>query len=63
MKCLFLDYSDLFSIASHGDDIQDFETRWDEFFLVSVSEVPIDKDSVQREMHAASAKISVCVDK
>ena len=29
---VFLDYSDLFSIASHGDDIQDFETRWDEVF-------------------------------
>ena len=26
------DYSDLFSIASHGDDVQDFETKWDEVF-------------------------------
>ena len=24
-----LDYSDLFRIALHGDDIQDFGTRWD----------------------------------
>ena len=24
-----LDYSDLFSITFHGDDIQDFDSRWD----------------------------------
>ena len=34
-----LHYSDLFRVALHGDDIQDFDTRWDEV-LLSVSEVP-----------------------
>ena len=37
-----LDYSGLFSITSHGDDIQDFDIRWDQDFL-STSEVPNDK--------------------
>ena len=30
-----LKYSDLFSIALHGDDTQDFDDRWDDFFLMS----------------------------
>ena len=38
-----LDYTDLFSISSHGDDIQDFDTRWDQA-LLSTSEVPKDKN-------------------
>ena len=37
-----LDYSDLFSFTLHGDDIQDFDTRWDQVFLSSC-EVPNDK--------------------
>ena len=37
-----LDYSDLFSITLHGDDIQDFDTRWDQV-VQSTSEVPNDK--------------------
>ena len=37
-----LDYTDLFSVALHGDDIQGFDTRWDQV-LVSTSEVPNDK--------------------
>ena len=36
-----LDYSDLFRIALHGDDIQDFGTRWDDV-LLTISDVPID---------------------
>ena len=37
-----LDYSDLFSTTLHGDDIQDFDTRWDQV-VQSTSEVPNDK--------------------
>ena len=37
-----LDSSDLFSITPHGDDIQDFDARWDKV-LLSTSEVPNDK--------------------
>ena len=37
-----LDYSDLFSITLHGDDIQNFDTRWDQV-LRSKSELPDDK--------------------
>ena len=28
-----LDYADLFSIVLRNDDIQEFDTRWDEFLL------------------------------
>ena len=37
-----LDYTDLFSVTLHGDDIQDFDTRWDQAQL-SASEVLNDK--------------------
>ena len=33
-----LDYSDLFRITLHGDDVQDFDTRWE--VLQSDSQVP-----------------------
>ena len=33
-----LDYPDLFRSTLHGDDIQDFDTRWDEV-LFSISEI------------------------
>ena len=36
-----LDCKDLFSIALHGDDIQEIDTRWDHV-LLSTSEVPND---------------------
>ena len=36
-----LDFSDLFSITLHGDDIQDFDARWDQV-LLSTSQVPSD---------------------
>ena len=36
-----LDYFDLFHVALHGDDDQDFDARWDEV-LSSISEVPND---------------------
>ena len=28
-----LDYADLFSVTLHDDNIQEFDTRWDEFLL------------------------------
>ena len=37
----FLDYSDLFRVTLHGDDVQDFDTRWDEV-LLSISQEPTD---------------------
>ena len=37
-----LDDTDLFSVTLEGDDIQDFDTRWDQV-LLSTSEVPSDK--------------------
>ena len=36
-----LDYSDLFRITSHGDDIQEFDTSWDEV-VSPISELPND---------------------
>ena len=37
-----VDFTDLFSITLHGDDVQDFDTRWDQV-LLSTREVPNDK--------------------
>ena len=37
-----LDYKDLLRITLHGDNIQDFDTRWDQV-LLSTSEAPNDK--------------------
>ena len=36
-----LDYADLFSVTFHDDDIQEFDTRWDEV-LLSMSKLPSD---------------------
>ena len=36
-----LDYSELFSITLRNDDVQEFDTRWDENFL-SLSKIPTD---------------------
>ena len=36
-----LDYADLFSVTLHGDNIQEFHTRWDEV-LLSMSNIPPD---------------------
>ena len=36
-----LDYADLFSVTLHDDDIQEFETRWDEV-LLSMTKIPSD---------------------
>ena len=36
-----LDYVDLFSITLRNDDVQDFDTRWDEI-LLSMTKIPSD---------------------
>ena len=36
-----LDYADLFTITLRNDDVQEFDTRWDEV-LLSVSKIPSD---------------------
>ena len=36
-----LDYADLFSVALRDDNIQEFDTRWDES-LLSMSKIPSD---------------------
>ena len=36
-----LDYADLFSVTHHDDNIQEFDTRWDEL-LLSMSKIPSD---------------------
>ena len=51
-----LDFSDLFSISSHGDDIQDFDTRWDQA-LLSTSEVP--NDSILESLYKMRLRQSV----
>ena len=37
-----LDYADLFSVTLHDDNIQEFDTRWDEV-LLSMSKIPSDE--------------------
>ena len=37
----FLDYADLLSVTLHDDNVQEFETRWDEVPL-SRSKIPSD---------------------
>ena len=37
-----LDFVDLFSVTLHGDNIQEFDTRWDEV-LLSMSKIPSDE--------------------
>ena len=36
-----LDYADLFSVIIHDDNVQEFDTRWDEV-LLSMSKIPSD---------------------
>ena len=36
-----LDYTDLFSITLRNDNVQEFDTRWDEI-LLSMSKIPSD---------------------
>ena len=37
-----LDYADVFSVTLHDDNIQEFDTRWDEV-LLSMSKIPSDE--------------------
>ena len=52
---LFLIFSDLFSISLHGDDIQDFDARWEQVVL-SASEVP--KDSILESLYKMGIRVS-----
>ena len=36
-----IDLSDLYIVSSQGDDIQDFDTRWDQT-LLAASEIPME---------------------
>ena len=36
-----LDYADLFSVTLHDDNVQEFDTRWDEV-LLSMTKMPSD---------------------
>ena len=36
-----LDYADLLSVTPRNDDVQDFDTRWDEIRL-SMTKIPLD---------------------
>ena len=36
-----LDYADFFSISLRNDDVQDFDTRWDEI-LTRITKIPPD---------------------
>ena len=46
-----LDYADLFSVALRDDNIQEFDTRWDEV-LLSKTKIPSDKilESLYKKM-------------
>ena len=37
----FLDYADLFSVTLRDDDVQEFDTRWDDIVL-SMTKIPSD---------------------
>ena len=43
-----LDYADLFSVTLHDDNIQEFDTRWDEI-LLSMTKIPL--DDVQESLY------------
>ena len=48
--------TDLFSISLHGDDTQDFDTRWDQD-LLSTKELP--KDSILESLYKMRTRGSV----
>ena len=51
-----LDLSDLFNVSLQGDDIQDFDTRWDQA-LLSPSEAP--KENVPESLYNMRIRESV----
>ena len=44
-----LDYADLFSVILRDDNVQEFDTRWDEV-LLSMSKIPSD-DVLENSVH------------
>ena len=51
-----LDLSDLFNVSLGGDDIQDFDARWDQA-LLSASEMP--KENVLENLYTMTIRESV----
>ena len=51
-----LDYADLFSITLRNDDVQDFDTRWDEI-LLSMTKIP--SDDVMESLYKLRIRESV----
>ena len=43
-----LDYADFFSVTLQDDNIQEFDTRWDEV-LLSMTKIP--SDEIQESLH------------
>ena len=58
-----LDYADLFSVTLHDDNIQEFETRWDEV-LLSMSKIPSDDilESLYKLRIRESAQLKTVLD-
>ena len=58
-----LDYADLFSVTLHDDNIQGFDTRWDEV-LLSMSKVPSDDilESLYKLRIRESAKLKTVLE-
>ena len=51
-----LDLSDLFTVSLQGDDIQDFDTRWDQA-LLAAHEIP--KENVMESIYKMRIRDSV----
>ena len=50
-----LDYADLFSIILRNDDVEEFDTRWDEI-LLSMTKIP--PDDIQESLYELSTRES-----
>ena len=51
-----LDYADLFSVTLHEDNIQEYDTRWDEV-LLSMSTIP--SDDIKESLYKLRIRESV----
>ena len=49
-----LDYADLFSVALRNDNVQEYDTRWDEV-LLSMSKIP--SDDVLESLYKLSTRV------
>ena len=58
-----LDYADLFTVALRNDDIQEFDTRWDEI-LLSMEQFPLDDilESLYKLRIRESAKLKTVME-